>query len=87
MRLKPEITVLEEEIITSSKAGAKAADLKTKVEKLAALESELTMVHLQCIEDSHTILNEKQIAYLMDKQGKPKSMKKEKLQVGKCGGS
>jgi len=92
MRLKPEITALEKEIITASKAGTKAADLKTKVEKLAVLESELTMVHLQCIEDSNTILNEEQVAYLMDKKETHKSMKKDKMkamkcQAGKCGGN
>ena len=91
MKLKPEVTALRQEIIQASKAGTKAADLKEKVEKLADLEAEATMVHLNCLDNSTKILDEKQLAYLMEKGKEQKMMKKMKMKgmkcaSGKCGG-
>jgi len=68
MRLKPEVMALQKEIVQASKAGTKAAELKAKVEKLASLETEATMVHLTCLDDSKAILSAEQYAYLMEKR-------------------
>jgi len=68
MRLKPEVMALQKEIVQASKAGTKAAELKAKVEKLASLETEATMVHLKCLDDSKAILSAEQYSYLMGKR-------------------
>ncbi|MBA1421514.1 MAG: hypothetical protein FAF03_11980 [Epsilonproteobacteria bacterium] len=68
MKLKPEVMALRKEIVQASKAGTKAADLKAKVDKLAALESEATMVHLTCLDKSKAILSAEQYTYLMEKR-------------------
>jgi len=91
MKLKPEVLALEKEIVQASKAGTKASELKVKVEKLASLEAELTMVHLTCLENSNTILSEEQVGYLMDMKKDKRQIKKEKMNgmkcaSGKCGG-
>ena len=56
MKLKPEVMALRKEIIQASKSGTKASNLKEKVEKLASLEAEATMVHLNCIENTKSVL-------------------------------
>jgi len=68
MRLKPEVMALQKEIVEASKAGTKAAELKAKVEKLASLETEATMVHLSCLDNSKAILSAEQYTYLMGKR-------------------
>jgi Spy/CpxP family protein refolding chaperone len=84
--LKPQIMALTKEIVQASKAGTKAAELKSKVEKLASLEAEATMTHLKCIEDSKAALKPEQIAYLMEKRKAQRQMKKGmKCASGKCG--
>ncbi len=94
MKLKPEVMALKKEIIQASMSGTKAADLKEKVDKLASLESEATMVHLKCIENTKDILTKDQLLFLLankhkmhGKKGmmmKPKGMKM-KCGSGKCG--
>jgi len=91
MRLKPEAVALRKEIVQASKAGTKAAELKAKVDKLAALESEATMVHLTCLDKTKAILSAEQYTYLMEKRNQHKMEKKEKMKsmkcaAGKCGG-
>lgn len=91
MKLKPEVMKLRKEIIAESKAGSKAAELKAKVEKLASLETEATMVHLACLDNTKAILSAEQYTYLMEKRKQHMMMKKEKkkmmkCQAGKCGG-
>ncbi len=93
-KLKPEVMTLRKEIIASSRAGAKAEELKAKVEKLAHLEAEATMTHLKCIEDTKAVLSKEQIAYLMQQQKikhqKRKAMMQKKgmkCAAGKCGGA
>ncbi len=91
MKLKPEVMALKKEIVTASKAGTKAAALKVKVDKLAALESEATMVHLTCLDKTKAILTAEQYSYLMEKRKTHRVKKKEKMQgmkcaAGKCGG-
>lgn len=90
-KLKPEVMALRKEIIEASKAGTKATELKVKIEKLAALESEATMVHLTCIDKTKAILSAEQYTYLMEKRKQHMMKKKEKMKsmkcaAGKCGG-
>ncbi|MCF6205829.1 MAG: hypothetical protein L3J47_02885 [Sulfurovum sp.] len=94
MKLKPEVMTLRKEIIASSRAGAKAEELKAKVEKLAQLEAEATMTHLKCIEDTKAVLSKEQIAYLMQQQKMKHQKRKAMMQkkgmkcaAGKCGGA
>jgi len=63
-KLKPEIEILRREIVQANSAGTKASELKSKVDKLAALESEATMVHLNCLDKSKAILSAEQYRYL-----------------------
>jgi len=91
MKLKPEVMKLRKEIVQASKAGTKAAALKAKVDKLAALESEATMVHLTCLDKTKAILTAEQYSYLMEKRKQHMMKKKEKMKsmkcaAGKCGG-
>jgi len=92
MKLKPEVMALRKEIIQASKDGTKAAELKAKVEKLASLEAEATMVQLNCIDNSKAILTKAQYDYLMQMRkahmmGKMKKMQQMmKCAAGKCGG-
>jgi len=93
-KLKPEVMKLRKEIIEASNAGSKAADLKAKVDKLAALEAEATMVHLNCIDSTKAVLSKEQYDYLMQKrkahmQKRMNKMKQKgmmKCASGKCGG-
>ncbi len=94
-RLKPEVMKLQKEIVEASKAGTKADTLKAKVEKLASLEAEATMVHLNCIDNTKAILTKAQYDYLMQKRiahkAKHKTSKTSaadgmKCATGKCGG-
>ena len=96
--LKPQIMQLRKEIVQASRAGTKSADLKAKVEKLAALQAEATLTHLKCIEDTKAVLSPEQLAYLNSfakghgkKKGKGKGMGMQKPKMmmkcaaGKCG--
>jgi len=64
-RLKPEVRALEQEIIQASRAGESSDALKDKIEKLASLETEATLGHLGCIEQTKAILSEDQVKYLL----------------------
>ncbi len=89
--VKPEITKLKREIIEASRAGSSAATLKAKVEKLASLEAEATMVQLDCIASTKAILSKGQYDYLIAKQKahhdkhKAKKQNMMKCASGKCG--
>ena len=63
-KLKPQIITLKQEIVQAARSGAKASTLQSKVEKLAALEAEATMTHLQCIEKTEATLKPEQLNYL-----------------------
>ncbi len=93
-KLKLEVMKLRREIVEASKAGTKADALKAKVEKLASLEAEATMVHLNCIDSTKAVLTKAQYDYLMQKREghhvmmkKMRSMKQGamKCAAGKCG--
>ncbi len=64
-RLKNEILPLRASITSAVLSGTSSAELKEKVEKLAKLEAEATMVHIKCIEDTKNILSKDQMIYLM----------------------
>jgi len=88
-KLKPEIVTLRKEIVQASTSGAKAADLKGKVDKLASLEAEATMVHLSCIEKTKDILTKEQLLFLLANKSKRHGMKSKTMKRGmqmKCGG-
>jgi Spy/CpxP family protein refolding chaperone len=55
------INPLEDEIVKLSFDGAKPKDLKAKVERLASLRAEATMVHLACIYKTKAILTKEQL--------------------------
>jgi len=59
--LGKQILPLEEEIVKASQDRATPASLKAKVEKLAALRAEATMIHLNCIYKTREILTDEQI--------------------------
>ena len=95
MRLKPEVMKLRKEIILGSRAGNSANKLKTKVEKLASLEAELTLIHLSCIEHTNAVLSKEQQMYLKGKRKAQHEARKKMLKnvkkamkcaAGKCGG-
>ncbi len=67
-KLKPEVMKLRKEIIAAVMSGTKPADLKAKVDKLASLEAEATMVHLKCIDSTKAVLTKAQYDYLMQKR-------------------
>ena len=95
MKLKPEVMALKKEIVQASTSGTKAADLKEKVNKLASMEAEATMVHLNCIEKTKDILTKDQLLFLLSNKGKQHGMKGKMMKKGmgqgkgmkmKCGG-
>ena len=62
--LSHKIFPLEREIIKSAKKGAKPQSLKNKVDQLAKLRAEATMVHLNCIYKTKQILTPHQMKVL-----------------------
>jgi len=74
-KLKPEVIALKKEIVQASTSGTKASDLKEKVNKLASMEAEATMVHLNCIEKTKEILTKDQILFLLANKNKRHGMK------------
>jgi len=94
-KLKPEVIALRKEIVQASTSGTKAADLKEKVDKLASMEAEATMVQLSCIEKTKDILTKDQLLFLLSNKGKQHGMKGKMMKKGmgqgkgmkmKCGG-
>jgi hypothetical protein len=69
-KLKPEVIALRKEIVQAATSGTKAADLKDKVEKLALMEAEATMVQLNCIEKTKEILTKDQLLFLLANKNK-----------------
>lgn len=82
MKLKPEVMALKKEIVQASTSGTKAADLKEKVTKLASMEAEATMVHLNCIEKTKEILTKDQLLYLLANKNKQHGMKGNTMKKG-----
>jgi hypothetical protein len=59
--LKKKITLLENEIVKASFADKKPQTLQKKVEHLAQLRADATMVHLRCIYQTRKILTKDQL--------------------------
>lgn len=64
-RIEPEVIALQKEIIRASHSGTSSQALKEKVEKLASLETEATLGHLECIEQTKAILTPEQTMLLL----------------------
>jgi hypothetical protein len=82
MQLKPEVMRLKKEIVQGTLSGAKAADLKEKVNTLALKEAEATMVHLNCIEKTKEILTKDQLFFLIAKKSMMHGMKGKMMKKG-----
>jgi len=80
-KLQAQIKELKKDIIKTSSAGANASELKEKVEKLAALRAEATMLQLYCIDNVKALLNEEQKTFFKEKRA---SMIKEWKTSKKC---
>jgi hypothetical protein len=59
-KLKPQVAQLEAEIVAAAQAGENPKKLQAKIEQLAKLKAEATMVHLQCIYNTRKILTQDQ---------------------------
>ena len=87
MKLKEEISALSKEIKQGCKKDVSVADQKAKVEKLATLKTDATMMKLTCIAKVKTILSKEQHAYLKEMRDARMAKRKEKMQAmrGKMG--
>ena len=80
--VKPQVMALRKEIVAASTSGTHAADLKEKVDKLASLEAQATMTHLECIDETTAILTKEQLLYLLANKNKGmKGMKRGNKQM------
>jgi Spy/CpxP family protein refolding chaperone len=59
--LKKQIMVLENKIVRASNQGIKPAKIQAKVEKLASLRAQATMLHLNCLYNTKKILTQEQL--------------------------
>lgn len=64
-RIRPEVMALKREIVAASTSGVKADSLKSKVDKLASLKAEATMVQLKCVEKTTEVLSKDQLLFLL----------------------
>jgi len=64
-RLSHEIAPLEQQVAAEIFAGKTPDELSTIVKKVAALKTEATMLHLQCIAKTSAILTGQQLTILM----------------------
>ncbi len=70
--LSHKIFPLEKEIIQAAKKGVKPKNLKKKVNQLAKLRAEATMVHLNCLYKTKKILTPHQLKLLKKHKNKNK---------------
>lgn len=63
--LSPKVRGLEREIAARSASGEGVENIMPLVEKLAALKSEATRVHLECIYRTKQVLTPEQLAFLL----------------------
>ena len=59
--LAKKIYALEDEVVKASEDGAKPETLKAKVDEIAALRAKATMIHLDCIYNTRSILTKEQL--------------------------
>jgi hypothetical protein len=63
-KLKLQIMTLEDEVAKAAMAGEKPETLKEKVDQIAKLKAEATMVHIKCIYNTKNTLTAKQLELL-----------------------
>ncbi len=63
-KLGQQITPLEQQVADGSLAGKSPEELQALVQTVARLKTEATMVHLRCIYNTSTILDQQQLAFL-----------------------
>ncbi len=63
-KLGQKIAPLEQQVADGSTAGKSPDELKSLVQTIAGLKAEATMVHLRCIYNTSTILDQQQLAFL-----------------------
>jgi len=64
-RVKKALKELEQEVIELSYEGEELSKVKVKVDEIAKLKAEATMIQLKCLKDSIEILDEKQLELLL----------------------
>jgi hypothetical protein len=63
--LKPQITVLENQVSEGVFMGKSPEELQETVQTIAKLKAEATMIHLNCIYDTNAILSDQQLKFLL----------------------
>ncbi len=71
MGLAEELDQLESSLAEQAMAATPPDQLASLVDKISDLKTEATMVHLRCIHDTMEILDDRQLATLMDMSGTP----------------
>ena len=71
MGLAEELDQLESSLAEQAMAATPPDQLAPLVDKISDLKTEATMVHLRCIHDTMEILDDRQLATLLDMSGTP----------------
>ena len=71
MGLAEELDELESSLAEQAMAAVPPDQLAPLVDKISDLKTEATMVHLRCIHDTMEILDDRQLATLLDMSGTP----------------
>ena len=71
MGLAGELDQLESSLAEQAMAATPPDQLAPLVDKIGDLKTEATMVHLRCIHDTMEILDDRQLATILDMSGKP----------------
>ena len=71
MDLVGELDQLESSLAEQAMAATPPDQLAPLVDKISGLKAEATMVHLRCIHDTMEILDDRQLAVLLDMSGTP----------------
>ena len=71
MGLAEELDQLESSLAEQAMAAVPPDQLAPLVDKIGDLKTEATMVHLRCIQDTTEILDDRQLAALLEMSGKP----------------
>jgi len=71
MGLAKELDQLESSLAEQAMAATPPDQLASLVDKIGDLKTEATMVHLRCIHDTMEILDDRQLATILDMSGKP----------------
>ena len=64
-KIKMQLAILESDIVEALVDNEKLKTMQPKVEEVAKLKAQATMIHLKCLKDSVNILTEKQLEYLL----------------------